>query len=518
MLRPMTGKNLLRLVLVLAALAGCTPTPRDVTAAAPPRPGAAAYFEAIRTDPLKLSAFLRRMPKGGDLHNHLSGAIYAESFIQWAADNGQCVARTSLQIVARSECAAPGTVPVKDAYHDAALYAALIDTWSMRDFVPGAQSGHDHFFATFAKFDAAGDGHDGEMLAEVARRAAGENVDYLELMWSPGMTEARALGKKIGWDADLARLRGKLQAAGIDEIVARVRHKVDLAEAAERRTLHCGEAAALPGCKVTLRYLAQTIRVFPPEQSFAQFVLAFALVDADPRFVGLNLVAPEDDPTALREYRPQMQMLGFLEKAEPQVKISLHAGELTLGLVPPEDLRFHIRDAVEVAGARRIGHGVDVFYEDDPQGLMAEMAAKRVMVEINLTSNAEILGVTGAQHPFMDYRRAGVPVALSTDDAGVERIDLTHEYLRAAETYGLSYADLKDLARNSLEYAFLPGASLWQGVAPFTAVAACAGDAPGIAQPSPPCRDFLASSERATEQWRLEREFADFEATAWPAP
>jgi hypothetical protein len=516
MLPPMMRPHFL-LPLLFALVAGCAPVTSDI-AAPQSRQGAAAYFDAIRGDPLKLSAFLRRMPKGGDLHNHLSGAIYAENFIRWAADNGACIHRVTLAVVAKTACPGSETVPATEAFHDGALYAALIDAWSMRGFVPGPQSGHDHFFATFAKFDAAEDGHDGDMLAEVARRAAGETVDYLELMWSPGMGEARALGKKLGWDPDLAHFRTKLLAAGIDKIVARARHKIDLAEAAERQTLHCGEPAALPGCAVTLRYLAQTIRTAPPEQAFAQFVLAFALVEADPRFVGLNLVAPEDDPVALHEYGPQMRMLGFLDKLDPKVKIALHAGELTLGLVPPEDLRFHIRDAVEIAGARRIGHGIDIFYEDDPAGLMAEMAAKRVMVEINLTSNDLILEVSGNRHPFMDYRRAGVPVALSTDDAGVSRIDLTHEYVRAAETYGLSYADLKDLARNSLEYAFLPGASLWQSIAPFTPVAVCGRDAPGAGQPSGPCHDFLAASERAAEQWRLEEAFADFDAAVWPAP
>jgi adenosine deaminase len=86
------------------------------------------------------------------------------------------------------------------------------------------------------------------------------------------------------------------------------------------------------------------------------------------------------------------------------------------------------------------------------------MADKGVLVEINLTSNADILGVTGKHHPLATYRSYGVPVALSTDDPGIERIDLTHEYVRAVETYGLSYADLKELVRNSIEYSFPAGA------------------------------------------------------------
>jgi adenosine deaminase len=89
------------------------------------------------------------------------------------------------------------------------------------------------------------------------------------------------------------------------------------------------------------------------------------------------------------------------------------------------------------------------------------MPAKKVLVEINLTSNRDVLGVSGNNHPFPIYRKFGVPVALSTDDEGIERIDLTNEYVRAVESYALSYADLKQLARNSLEYSFLPGASLW---------------------------------------------------------
>jgi adenosine deaminase len=55
-------------------------------------------------------------------------------------------------------------------------------------------------------------------------------------------------------------------------------------------------------------------------------------------------------------------------------------------------------------------------YEDRPYDLLKEMAAKGVLVETNLTSNADILGVSGQDHPFPLYRKFGVPVALSTDD------------------------------------------------------------------------------------------------------
>jgi hypothetical protein len=109
-------------------------------------------------------------------------------------------------------------------------------------------------------------------------------------------------------------------------------------------------------------------------------------------------------------------------------------------------------------------------------------------------------------------------VTLSTDDEGVSRIDLTHEYLRAALTYDLSYEDLKTLARNSLEYAFLPGESLWHELWPFIPVTACAATALGAAEPAETCRMYLAANERARQQWQLEAELAAFEAQRWDLP
>jgi adenosine deaminase len=126
-----------------------------------------------------------------------------------------------------------------------------------------------------------------------------------------------------------------------------------------------------------------------------------------------------------------------------------------MGLVPPEGLAFHIRESIEKGHAERIGHGASVMNERDATALLQEMAKRKVLVEICLTSNDLILGVRGREHPLPVYLRHAVPVALATDDQGVSRSDMTHEYLRAVETYSLTYTDLKRLARHSLEYSFL---------------------------------------------------------------
>jgi adenosine deaminase len=104
-------------------------------------------------------------------------------------------------------------------------------------------------------------------------------------------------------------------------------------------------------------------------------------------------------------------------------------------------------------------------------------------------------------------------VALSTDDEGVSRIDLTNEYVRAAETYDLRYADLKVLARTGLEHAFVGGQSLWAKEDIFAnKVKPCSVEVAGSEKPSTKCAAVLASSEKAQLQWELERRFREFES------
>ncbi len=239
-------------------------------------------------------------------------------------------------------------------------------------------------------------------------------------------------------------------------------------------------------------------------------VLGFELAMADPRFVGLNMVMPEDYYIPLHDFPLHMRMMHYLHSQYPQVHVTLHAGELVEGLVPPEDLRFHVRDSIEMAGAERIGHAVDTLNETKALELLNEMAKKNVMVEICLTSNDVILGVKGNQHPLHDFMSAGVPVALATDDEGVSRSDMTHEYLKGVEEQNLSYGELKRMARTSLEHAFLKGGSLWADGKTFAPVKECAGLQPA-ATPSAACQSLLGGSDKARLQWELEQQFREFE-------
>jgi hypothetical protein len=423
-----------------------------------PASATARYFDSIANSPPLLLAFLTEMPKGGDLHNHLSGAVYAESYMQWAAADNLCFATATLSIVAGTCDAAAGRPPASAVLQNPTLYSQAIDAMSMRNW-DRSLNGHDHFFNAFGKFGPPSN-KTGDMLAEVSARAAAEHVSYLELMLTPDGGAAAARGVAAGWDPDLAKLRDTLLAAGFrDGVVGEVRKRLDEAEARRRDVLRCGAADASPGCAVTIRYIAQVARAGTRESVFAQMLGGFETAGADPRVVSLNLVQPEDAPNAVRDFSLQMQMLEYLHGVYPAVPITLHAGELTEGLVPPEALRFHVGDSVRKGHARRIGHGVGVMYEDGAVDLLKEMASRKVLVEVALTSNDIILGVKGARHPLRTYLQYGVPAALVTDDAGVSRSTMTLEFRKAAEEQGLDYQTLKQLARNSLEFSFADAAT-----------------------------------------------------------
>ncbi|WP_242010199.1 adenosine deaminase family protein [Acetobacter conturbans] len=478
----------------------------------------ATRFETIRADPTQLSVFMRGFPKGADLHNHLVGAIYAEHLLEWAREDQLCVNPVT-GAIGPAKCvfgfhASREAIPAQQVIEDSALYAGEIDALSMRNFVPTQEehSGHDHFFATFDRFLPATTTHDADMLVDALTQAARDHITYIELMVSPELSAVARLGSstKVADEKDISHAEVQLT-PHLRSFVKLAGSETDSMEHKARAALKCDTKDALPGCNVTVRYLYQTVRTMPPGMVLAQIAFGYALTQADPRFVGINIVGAEDNPIAMHDYTLHMQMFHVLSEHWPDVKLSLHAGELSEGLVPPEGLDTHIRQAVEIAGASRIGHGVDIMQERDPYGLLDELARHNILVEINLTSNAQILNIQGPNHPFMTYRAHGVPVALSTDDQGVSRSTLTSEYIRATITYGLSYPDLKDLSRMGLEHAFLPGKSLWESTRPFRIASVCASVRPLEPSDNGPCHDLLSQNEKATLQWKLEGDFARFE-------
>ncbi|WP_338770941.1 adenosine deaminase [Massilia sp. METH4] len=426
------------------------------------------HFATLVASPAKtaeLTMFMTMMPKGGDLHHHYSGAIYAEQYLEWVDKQGYCVNKTNFRISSDkatldAERAKPAPlrtcVSGADLVADNDTYRKLLQKWSTLDF-------HNHgadqappdqtFFDTFGYFGPVASTNTNEGLRTLKARAIAENLSYIETIFELApMTPDEAFDKLVSapgmqpaqFDAALAKFTAQLEsnpsfARGITDYIANVEKS----------------AAGIDDERFTMRYQPYVLRFLSPSAVFSQMLASFKLAQANPLIVGVNIVGQESLHVSMRDYSMHMRMFRFLKAKYPEVKTALHAGELRLGIVPPEGLTFHIGEAVNVAGANRIGHGIDIAHEKNALALMKTMRERRIPVEVNLTSNEFILGVKNEEHPVELYRRYGVPFVISTDDAGVTRHSLSNEYVLFATRYKTDYAEVKKLSYDSIRYAFL---------------------------------------------------------------
>lgn len=472
------------------------------------------HFEQIKKQPKQLAQFLWQMPKGGDLHIHLSGSTLAENLLHYAKNDKWCIDRNTYTVFADPACSADNQL--NKAVKNTTFYNQVLDAWSMRNFKSNNESGHDHFFSAFGKFNILAEKYRANVLAEVLQRAESQNESYLELLVTFDQNKSGLLGKQVGWNANFDIMQKNLLNHGLGSIVSGMSQSIRHDEKQARQLLHCDQQANNQGCTITIRYLYQAYREQAPEIVFAQLLAGFMAANHDKRIVGVNIVQPEDGFISMRDYSLHMKMIQFLHKKYPAVPISLHAGELAEQLVAADGLKSHITQAVYTANANRIGHGVDILYEKNYPSLLHKMAKEGILVEINLSSNHMILNAFTHNYPLFTYLKHHVPLALSTDDEGISRSNLTQEYTIAARQFNLSYLTLKTFARNSLAYSFLPGQGLWtdrnyQQIAP-----ACKMDTIDSMKPSQSCHAFLKNNEKAKMQWDLEYRFHRFEAGFQP--
>lgn len=410
------------------------------------------YFSTIQQDPNALYVFLKAMPKGGELHYHLAGGAYPEVMLNLAETGPYCLNNTNYSVSSGKNCKA-----TKLATNDA-LYERYLEAWSLKNFIATNQeNAEDDFFATFYKFMPIVNDHEPELLADVLKRADSQNEQYMEIMTIPDNAQSASFGKLLqGKKTDAEKLAALQSSKAFNDNVQQTITNGRTILQQTRSLLGCDKNPDAEGCHVTVRFQYYILRQLPENAFFAMAVNAFAVAAVSPDFVGINLVQQEDVPAALKPYKRQMQVLDFLHQYYPTVHISLHAGELSFTSVDPEDLRFHIRDAVMVGHAERIGHGVDIAYEDNAEALLQKMAQEHIAVEVNLTSNDWLVNTKGSTHALHYYLDHHVPVVLSTDDEGILRTDLTREYVRAAMEQHLEYSQLKAITRNAIIYSFLP--------------------------------------------------------------
>lgn len=428
----------------------------------------ATYLDSIRKDEVRLRQFLTKMPKGADLHHHYSGSVYAETYLEYVEKNNLWINRNSFAISdkqvprgERSEWSRVNSLKADGYWSD--IKIKIIESWSKLYFDYVSCPNDEHFFSTFDKFSIPKTATFNEGLQEIKQRAISENVSYIETIFtSTGFFDAfqkdeifnnQLLKLQETKDKSIQTKLAELYKYYTKENNGIYKQKVEVHNNLIQ-TLHTNNK--IDDENFMMRYQNYFIRVLDPTTTFKSFLISFHSASTSDLVVGVNIVAPENNAVSMRDYWLHMQMFKFFKSVYPNVRTAMHAGELTLGLVKPEDLTFHINDAVFIANAERIGHGVDIAYEKDSDKLLKHMAGNKIPIEISFSSNDFILGIRGNRHPILLYKSYNVPIVISTDDAGVLRTDLTEQFLILIRDYpSISYQDVKTMIYNSIAYSFL---------------------------------------------------------------
>ncbi|HEY1192938.1 adenosine deaminase [Flavobacterium sp.] len=429
---------------------------------------AESYLEKIRNNEALLTAFFQQMPKGGDLHHHFSGSVYAEPLLERAIAEDFYL-NIETMAVSKTKPAKGNWQTFSSLKNEGKLeyyQQQVMQTWSIKDY-NGSVPSDDQFFDSFMKFEPTIKGHFAEGMLELKKRAIAENVLYIETQLSTIPCDMNV--------SDLTDFNSKLRQASaqkdekatlklLDELYKSLQQKDAKKYALDFNNnfiakLH--KDLKIDDEKFTMRYQNFVLRFMEPVDLFKNLTIAFISANDSKLIAGVNIVSPEHGENSMKDYWLHMVMFKYCHSKFPEVKYTLHAGELTLGLVQPEELTWHINDAIYVAGANRIGHGVDIAYEANSYDLLKYMFKNNIPIEINLASNEFILKVKENRHPFTLYKEFNVPIVISTDDAGILRSSMTEQYVLLAKRYpDVNYETIKKYVYNSINYSFIQDASL----------------------------------------------------------
>lgn len=378
------------------------------------------------------------MPKGGDLHNHLSGAVFSEWWydLALAEKSRGYVYYTKVRI---ENCRSYGGNEYgRDPYYlmfrniMAVQYEALSDcekseykllsdldddqksAWMNSIRLDKPYEGREEFFGTHWQRLGAlivNPWLQAEILYRNMQAFGEEGVTYIEFQVAGGGGQ-KPDGSFVSPAEEAAILRERL---------------------AQKDAIETG---------VTVRFQLAILRFLPNAEDHLRFVYQFVHDNSD-LWVAVNMVGREDNDKG--HPRRFLSTMRDLRRQYSGVKLSVHAGEV-------DEPNPHVRETL-LLGADRIGHGLNLITDDDTMRLMRHGP---YLVEINLISNL-LLGYIDdyTQHPFPEYLRTGIPVALSTDDRGMWDSTMTDEFFVAVTEFNLSWNEVKLLSRNSLAHAFV---------------------------------------------------------------
>ncbi|GEA11365.1 adenosine deaminase [Alteromonas sp. KUL49] len=399
------------------------------------------WFRAFKqnADAKAMHSFLVAMPKGGDLHHHLSGAGLSEWWFELASDPNKNGGYHYYTKVSFSHCEGYGSNEFGPTPQYMMFHTVSGHTWdALSDCQKSEYKRLDRLtaeqiaaFQNSIRLDKPHEGRD----------------EFFERHW-------RRLGEMTANPTLMANILLKNMQAYAQENVQYLETQVNLQRATHsdgtpytpeealavyEALLNSEEALET---QVEVRFQYALLRFLPNAEQ--QLAWMYEFVDTQrQRYVGINMVGREDNDKGypLRF----LSTLREMRKRYPRIPLAIHAGE-------SDEPNYHVRDTLLI-GADRIGHGFNTI--TDPETLLL-MRNGPYLIESNLISNLLLEYVDNFnQHPFPEYLRLGIPVALSTDDRGMWDSTLSDEFFIAVTHFNLSWDELLILVKNSISYSFL---------------------------------------------------------------
>ena len=489
-------------------------------------------FSEIRQDKATLKAFFAGFPKGANLHHHYSGSIFPDESINEAIAKHLCLDIDGTTLVKCKE----GLASVVNATKNLEGQVSLENAWSVTDLKTPLDSRKEKFFNLFRQLGLLFGFLDPGLLAATRQHAAWNQVSHLETMtFTADANELKTLiPNGITPDPDNANSLKLfhdhlVSQSSYQNLLKNTLESISIIAADSEEQLKCDTANPDPACDVSLAFIAISNRTHPLGQLFVELIFSFdlaqrSLASSNPLVTGINLVGLESQLSSVDEYNQQMLLIAYLKQHPdyPLVSnhISLHAGEFSLKDSPFSILSTGLTNTIDTVMPARIGHGVSINWQlkenntthhmDEASYTTAQkMASASIAIEVPLTSNEVLLDIGPAQHPLMFYKDAHVPVTLATDDPGILRTTMSNEFYKAAVGFpDLTLLDFIEFARNSLEYSFKAGNSLWTSTSSYPRFTQPVSECTTLT--SRECQEFIDKHPKARLQRQLELNLLSF--------
>lgn len=191
---------------------------------------------------------------------------------------------------------------------------------------------------------------------------------------------------------------------------------------------------------IAVGFISIIQRILPVPE--ASRVVDFTLEHKD-FFVGLDLADNEEGSD------PRLFQKAFDKARSQGLRITVHAGEANF----PE-ASLNVKNAIEVLGAERIGHGVQIAKDPFVTNLVR---SKAIPLELCVTSNWLTQAVPSIEaHPIRQLMQAGVPVTINSDDPGIFDSNLLNEYRILSRVHGFTKAEFDHCNDIAAQASFLP--------------------------------------------------------------